>query len=272
MPHRNRHSSVLKKTGHIRLRIKRNIRHFIRPRLSGFGQNIMRSWSTVAGGGAYSVAPFLMITPHLPLVCTVERSHDNAHVNGWHSGYPVALLPGNGGSPVASPGTQRVRNWGAEPVLLGPLPPLTRAVRAPQPRGRCCWGPLVIYAAPAAETWGWLMTDPPPPPKGLCRPKFQPPQSEGAGRGLVPLGDQETGEQTFCCPYPPQQKWGWTESRPSTPPPPSMPSHPRTLTAGRHMVIKVPPHTDRERTPNNEYDGIWDPHGNPAGGPPLPNK
>ena len=64
----------------------------------------------------------------------------------------------------------------------------------------------------------------PPPP--LCRPKFQPPQSEGAGRGLVPLGDQETGEQTFCCPHPPQQKWGRTESRPSTPPPPRMPSHP----------------------------------------------
>ena len=61
---------------------------------------------------------------------------------------------------------------------------------------------------------------PPPPPK-LCRPKFQPPQSEGAGRGLVPLGDQETGEQTFCCPYPyPQQKWGQTESRPGTPPAP----------------------------------------------------
>ena len=56
----------------------------------------------------------------------------------------------------------------------------------------------------------------------------------------------------------------------STPPPP--PACPRTLTAGRHMVIEVPPLTDRERTPNDEYVGIWDPHGNPAGGPPLPNK
>ena len=69
---------------------------------------------------------------------------------------------------------------------------------------------------------------PPPPPATPrpCRPKFQPPQSEGAGRGLVPLGDQETGEQTFCCPYPPhpQQKGGRTESRPGTPPPPSKPS------------------------------------------------
>ena len=85
---------------------------------------------------------------------------------------------------------------------------------------------------------------PPPPPPGLCRPKFQPPQSEGAGRGLVPLGDQETGEQTFCCPHPPQQKWGRTESRPSTPPPPACP---RTLTAGRHMVIEVPEGADAER-------------------------
>ena len=84
----------------------------------------------------------------------------------------------------------------------------------------------------------------PPPPILGCRPKFQPPQSEGAGRGLVPLGDQETGEQTFCCPHPPQQKWGRTESRPSTPPPPACP---HTLTAGRHMVIEVPQGADAER-------------------------
>ena len=90
---------------------------------------------------------------------------------------------------------------------------------------------------------GWSLR-PPPPPQTLCRPKFQPPQSEGAGRGLVPLGDQETGEQTFCCPHPPQQKWGRTESRPSTPPPPACP---HTLTAGRHMVIEVPQGADAER-------------------------
>ena len=122
---------------------------------------------------------------------------------------------------------------------------------------------------PPPRSWG----TPPPPPRP-CRPKFQPPQSEGAGRGLVPLGDQETGEQAFCCPPPPPPpNRNGAESRPSTaPPPPGMPSHPRTLTAGRHMVIKVPPLTDRERTPNDGYVGIWDPHGNPAGGPPLPNK
>ena len=108
----------------------------------------------------------------------------------------------------------------------------------------------------------------PPPPSHLCRPKFQPPQSEGAGRGLVPLGDQETGEQTFCCPYPPQQKWGGTKSRPAPPPP----ACPRTLTAGWHMVNKVPPLAEKGRTLNDKFVGIWDPHGNPAGGPPLPNK
>ena len=67
---------------------------------------------------------------------------------------------------------------------------------------------------------------PPPPPRGLCRPKFQPPQSEGAGRGLVPLGDQETGEQTFCCPHPPPTEMGPDRKQAQHPPPPSMPSHP----------------------------------------------
>ena len=66
----------------------------------------------------------------------------------------------------------------------------------------------------------------PPPPHTLCRPKFQPPQSEGAGRGLVPLGDQETGEQTFCCPHPPPNRNGAGPKAGPAPPPPSMPSHP----------------------------------------------
>ena len=138
---------------------------------------------------------------------------------------------------------------------------LSRTPRGMRPKARGCLPPQIALGTAAI-----------PPPPGPCRPKFQPPQSEGAGRGLVPLGDQETGEQAFCCPPPPpQQKWGRKQAQHS-PPPPSMPSHPRTLTAGRHMVIKVPPLTDRERTPNDGYVGIWDPHGNPAGGPPLPNK
>ena len=150
----------------------------------------------------------------------------------------------------------------AAPPLLGPprrAPPPTLPPRSTRGRGMGGTG-----EGEGAAT--------PPPPHGPCRPKFQPPQSEGAGRGLVPLGDQETGEQAFCCPPPPPPNRNGAESRPSTAPPPSMPSHPRTLTAGRHMVIKVPPLTDRERTPNDGYVGIWDLHGNPAGGPPLPNK
>ena len=85
----------------------------------------------------------------------------------------------------------------------------------------------------------------PPPALGLCRPKFQPPQSEGAGRGLVPLGDQETGEQTFCCPHPPPPtEMGPDRKQAQHPPPPACL---RTLTAGRHMVIEVPEGADAER-------------------------
>ena len=79
---------------------------------------------------------------------------------------------------------------------------------------------------PPDSVWLCGGNQPPPPPCPLYQPKFQLPQSEGAGRGLVPLGNEETGEQTFLLPLPPQQKWGQTESRPSTPPPPNMPSHP----------------------------------------------
>ena len=130
-------------------------------------------------------------------------------------------------------------------MTQGPLrPPVVQLTPHGQPMCR-----VVEDTAP-----GWPMSlnigiqiqiqiQPPPPPTAPSRPKFQPPQSEGAGRGLVPLGDQEIGEQTFCCPYPPQQKWGRTESRPSTPPPPpSMPSHPHCR----------PSHGDRGPTPHGQ--------------------
>ena len=43
----------------------------------------------------------------------------------------------------------------------------------------------------------------PPPPRALCRPKFQPPQSEGAGRGLVPFsGTNNQGSIPFATPPP----------------------------------------------------------------------
>ena len=86
--------------------------------------------------------------------------------------------------------------------------------------------------------------------------------------GWFPLGTRKLGSRLFAAPIPPpQQKWGGTKSRP--PPPPACP---RALTAGRHMVNEVPPLAEKGRTLNDEYVGIWDPHGNPAGGPPLPNK
>ena len=66
----------------------------------------------------------------------------------------------------------------------------------------------------------------PQPPCFVCPPKFRPPQSEAAGRGLVPLGDQEKGEQTFCCPHPPPTEMGPDRKEAQHPPPPSMPSHP----------------------------------------------
>ena len=90
--------------------------------------------------------------------------------------------------------------------------------------------------------------------------------------GWFPLGTKKQGSRRFAALTPPQQKWGRTESRPGTPLPPCMPSHPHCRPTHGHMVIKVPLLAERERTPNDEYVGIWDPHGNPAGGPPLPNK
>ena len=87
--------------------------------------------------------------------------------------------------------------------------------------------------------------------------------------GWFPLG---TGKQWSrpLLPLPPQQEMGPDRKQARHPPPP--PACPRTLSAGRQMVIEVPPLAERGRTPNDEYVGIWDPHGNPAGGPPLPNK
>ena len=62
--------------------------------------------------------------------------------------------------------------------------------------------------------------------------------------GWFPLWTRKQGSRPFAAPTPPQQKWGRTESRPSIPPPPACP---RTLTAGRHMVIEVPQGADAER-------------------------
>ena len=164
------------------------------------------------------------------------------------------------------------RSWGAEPIPWrragrpkGETPP---PLLQPSASPRAC---VVLASCLRHACNEGTTTRAPPPPhtpssaqisattKRGCRPWAGPPWGPG-NRGAG-----------FLLPPPPPNR-NQAESRPSTAPPPSMPSHPRSLTAGRHMVIKVPPLTDRERTPNDGYVGIWDPHGNPAGGPPLPNK
>ena len=86
--------------------------------------------------------------------------------------------------------------------------------------------------------------------------------------GWFPLGTRKLGSRLFAAPtLPPPTAIGRDQKQ--TPPPPACP---RTLTAGRHMVNEVPPLAEKGRTLNDEFVGIWDPHGNPAGGPPLPNK
>ena len=70
-------------------------------------------------------------------------------------------------------------------------------------------------------------TNPFPIPSPLSRPQFQPPQSEGASRGLVP--HQETGVETFCCPSPPpsnRNRAGLKAGPAHSPLPPSVPLHP----------------------------------------------
>ena len=55
-----------------------------------------------------------------------------------------------------------------------------------------------------------------------CRPKFQPPQSEGAGRGLVPFWGRGEGANFFLPPPPPLPN-RHVSGRVTEPPPPSTP-------------------------------------------------
>ena len=109
----------------------------------------------------------------------------------------------------------------------------------------------------------------PPPSLASVGPNFSHHKARVQGVGWFPLGTRKQGGRPFAAPTPPNRNGPDRKQAQHTPPPPVCPC---TLTAGRHMVIEVPPLTDRERTPNDEYVGIWDSHGNPAGGPPLPNK
>ena len=111
-------------------------------------------------------------------------------------------------------------------------------------------------------------TPPPPPPTQSAQ------ISATTKRGCRPWAGSPWGPGNWGADFllplpPPPAEMGWDQKQTRTPPPPPrMPSHPHC----RPMVNEVPPLAEKERTLNDEYVGIWDPHGNPAGGPPLPNK
>ena len=67
-----------------------------------------------------------------------------------------------------------------------------------------------------------VVVHPPPNPLQLCRPKFQPPQREGAGRGLVPpWGPGNWGADLLLpLPPPPPTEMGRDQKQTRHPPPP----------------------------------------------------
>ena len=109
---------------------------------------------------------------------------------------------------------------------------------------------------------------PPPPPLPPVGPNFSHHKARVQALGWLPVGDQETGEQTFCCPPPPGTE------RVSDPkhPPPRPQVHPSHSSASWHMASEVPRLTEGGRAREVENFGTWDPLGNPAGGPPFPSK
>ena len=169
----------------------------------------------------------------------------SAHQSANHRGRGPPFAPPPPQDP--SSGLLLKGGWGAYGGMCTPPPPPSGAELLEEPKTPKKMWPKLMGAEGARKKLigqrpeknlaqslgggggvGWCGTPPPQPPP-LCRPKFQPPQSEGAGRGLVPLGDQETGEQTFCCPPPPpptEMGRDQKETRPPPPPAPSMPSHP----------------------------------------------
>ena len=101
-----------------------------------------------------------------------------------------------------------------------------------------CVGPLARPPASSARSLGALApaaplslpgdfsashprTHPPPPPPCSVGPNFSHHKARVQAVGWFPLGTRKQGSRTFAAPTPPpQQKWGRTKSRPSTPPPP----------------------------------------------------
>ena len=68
--------------------------------------------------------------------------------------------------------------------------------------------------------------------------------------GWFPLGTRKQGSRPLLPLPPPPTEMGPDPKQARHTPPQECP---RTLTVGRHMVIKVPPLAERGRTPNDEY-------------------
>ena len=154
---------------------------------------------------------------------------------------------------------------------------------SPALRARCCWNPcykrMKTMTSRAQQECGAHVPMPSPPTLPPQCTALSAQISATTKRGCRPWAGSPWGPGNwgadFLLPLPPppnRNGAGPKGDPPPPPPPPPPPACPRTLTAGRHMVNEVPPLAEKGRTLNDEYVGIWDPHGNPAGGPPLPNK
>ena len=83
----------------------------------------------------------------------------------------------------------------------------------------------------------------PPPPFTSVGPNFSHHKARVQAVGWFPLGTRKQGSRPFAAPPPPNRNGAGPKAGPAPPPL----ACPRTLTAGRHMVIEVPQGADAER-------------------------
>ena len=85
-----------------------------------------------------------------------------------------------------------------------------------------------------------------PRPRGMhsVGPNFSHHKARVQAVGWFLLGTRKQGSRPFAAPAPPNRNGAGPKAGPASPPPPACP---RTLTAGRHMVIEVPQGADSER-------------------------
>ena len=194
--------------------------------------------------------------------------------------------------PARTPHTRGTRGWPpwpASPELAQPSPPPPGGPRAPGKPPRWRLGtphptqtiggntpvpppkPLgVPQRGPVGQNPG-TPTTPPPPLAPSVGPNFSHHKASVQAVGWFPLGTRKQGSRPIGGPIPPNKNGAGPKAGPASPPPPPK-ACPRTLTEGQHMVIKDPPLAERRPMPNDEYFEIWDPHGNPGGGPHEPQE